>query len=75
MLPGRPFDKLHAQRVIVARMALDRFFNRYAELSLGPQPEALADLYAPTFIVGGPEGSHTFTNDAHFTEWLGQIAS
>jgi Domain of unknown function (DUF4440) len=56
-------------------MSLDRFFSRYAELSLGPQPEALARLYAPTFIVGGPQGSQAFTNDARFIEWLRQVAS
>jgi hypothetical protein len=56
-------------------MSLDRFFGRYAELSMGPQPEALATLYAPTFIVGGPEGSRAFTNDARFVEWLGQVAA
>jgi hypothetical protein len=57
-----------------AGMSLDRFFSRYAELSMGPQPEALASLYAPTFIVGGPEGSQAFTNDARFVEWLRQVA-
>lgn len=56
-------------------MPLERFFNRYAELSLGPQPEALAGLYAPTFIVGGPEGSHAFANDSQFREWLGHVAA
>src|SRR5262245_52306551 len=55
-------------------MSLDQFFRRYAELSLGPQPEALAGLYAPTFIVGGPEGSHAFANDSRFLEWLRQVA-
>jgi hypothetical protein len=58
-----------------ASMALDRFFSRYAELSLGPQPEALAGPYAPTFIVGGPEGSHAFANDDRFLEWLRQVAA
>ena len=56
-------------------MSLDRFFGRYAELSLGPHPEALAGLYAPTFIVGGPQGRQTFTNDVHFVEWLRQVAN
>jgi hypothetical protein len=56
-------------------MSLDRFFSRYAELSIGPQPEALAGLYAPTFIVGGPEGSHAFANDGRFLEWLRQVAA
>ena len=56
-------------------MSLERFFSRYAELSLGPQPEELADLYAPTFIVGGPHGSQAFANDARFVEWLRQVAN
>ena len=56
-------------------MALDQFFNRYAELSLGPHPEALAGLYAPTFIVGGPEGSQAFANDSRFREWLRQVVA
>jgi hypothetical protein len=56
-------------------MSLDQFFRRYAELSLGPQPEALAELYAPTFIVGGPEGSRAFANDGQFLEWLRQVAA
>jgi len=56
-------------------MSLDHFFRRYAELSLGPQPEALAELYAPTFIVGGPEGSRAFANDGQFLEWLRQVVA
>jgi hypothetical protein len=56
-------------------MSLGAFFARYAELSMGPQPEALAPLYAPTFIVGSPQGSQAFTNDARFIEWLGQVAA
>ena len=54
-------------------MSLDRFFHRYAELSMGPQPEALAGLYAPTFIIGGPTGSQAFANDDRFLEWLRQV--
>ncbi len=56
-------------------MSLDRFFSRYAERSLGPKPEELAGLYAPTFIVGGPHGSQAFTNDVRFIEWLRQVAT
>lgn len=51
-------------------ITLRQFFDRYAELSSGPDPERLADLYAPTFIVGGPEGSQAFANDSRFLEWL-----
>jgi hypothetical protein len=56
-------------------MSLDRFFSRYAQLSTGPRPEDLAPLYAPTFIVGGPEGSQAFANDARFIEWLQQVTT
>ena len=55
-------------------MSLDRFFRQYAELSMGSQPEGLAGLDAATFIVGGPEGSRAFTNDADFVWWLRQVA-
>lgn len=55
-------------------MTLLAFFTRYAEISTGPQPQALAGLYAPTFIVGGPQGSQAFTNDASFIEWVRQVA-
>ena len=56
-------------------MALDQFFERYAAVSSGPHPEALALLYAPTFIAGGPAGSQAFTNDARFIEWLRTVAA
>ena len=56
-------------------MSLSDFFTRYAELSLRPQPEALARLYAPTFIVGGPQGSRAFANDLRFTEWLREVGT
>lgn len=59
----------------MAAISLDEFFNRYAELSMGPTPEALAGLYAPTFIVGGPDGSRAFTNDADFIAWLRQVSA
>lgn len=56
-------------------MSLDRFFARYAELSMSDRPEALAGVYAPTFIVGGPDGSQAFANDDRFLEWLRQVAA
>jgi hypothetical protein len=54
-------------------MSLSRFFEEYARLSQDDEPSALAALYAPTFIVGGPQGSHAFANDARFLEWLRQV--
>jgi hypothetical protein len=56
-------------------MSTHDFFTRYAELSLGPNPAALAALYAPTFIVAGPQGSQAFANDARFLEWLREVAA
>lgn len=56
-------------------MSLNTFFGRYAEISLGSQPEGLTALYAPTFIVGGPHGSQAFANDVRFVEWLRQVAT
>jgi hypothetical protein len=44
-------------------MSLEQFFSRSADLSTGPQPDALATLYAETSVVGGPTGSHACTND------------
>ena len=55
-------------------MTIETFFTRYATLALGSEPEALAALYAPTFIVGGPQGSQAFTNDARLLDWLRQVS-
>ncbi len=55
-------------------MDLQTFFERYAELSLHGDPKALAALYAPTFLVAGPQGSQAFTNDDRFVEWLSGVA-
>jgi hypothetical protein len=55
--------------------SLQRFFTHYAELSMGPRPEDLAALYAPTFIVGGPQGSRAFANDSKFVDWLRQVGT
>jgi hypothetical protein len=49
------------------------FFDDYAKASQADDPAALAALYAPTFIVGGPEGSASFANDAGFIAWLKQV--
>lgn len=52
---------------------LATFFSSYAVASLGAEPERLAQMYAPTFIVAGPHGSQAFANDEAFLEWLGQV--
>ncbi|PSK93174.1 hypothetical protein [Taibaiella chishuiensis] len=55
-------------------MQLKSFFERYAVLSSGgPLPE-LADCYAESFIVAGPEGNAAFRNDDAFARWLEQVA-
>jgi hypothetical protein len=52
---------------------LGAFFEQYAKASQAQNPQALAAMYAASFIVGGPEGSMSFTNDARFIEWLKQV--
>lgn len=52
---------------------LAAFFSSYAVASLGAEPERLALMYAPTFIVAGPHGSQAFANDEKFLEWLVQV--
>lgn len=52
---------------------LGEFFEQYARASRSPDPTPLAAMYADTFIVGGPQGSQAFANDARFLEWLRQV--
>jgi hypothetical protein len=52
---------------------LASFFSTYAVASLGSDPGRLAAMYAPTFLVAGPQGSQAFANDDAFREWLGQV--
>jgi hypothetical protein len=54
---------------------LREFFERYANASRARDPEPLASMYAPAFLVAGPRGSATFTNDARFREWLSGVAA
>jgi ketosteroid isomerase-like protein len=49
------------------------FFERYAEASQKKDPGALAEMYAPSFIVGGPQGSVSVANDMRFLAWLEQV--
>jgi hypothetical protein len=53
--------------------SLAAFFSNYAAVSLGADPARLAEMYAPTFIVAGPQGSQAFANDEAFVEWLGRV--
>jgi hypothetical protein len=52
---------------------LREFFERYASAWQKSDPEALAAMYASTFIVGGPQGSMSFANDSRFFAWLAQV--
>lgn len=49
---------------------LRTWFKEYAEISQGPQPEALAQRYAESFLVAAPNASAAFQNDERFQEWL-----
>lgn len=51
------------------------FFRQYAELSLGPAPERLAEFYDTSFLVAGPKGGAAFKNDDAFLAWLRQVKS
>lgn len=50
-----------------------RFFRRYSAVSLGPEPEKLAEFYDQSFLAAGPKGGAAFRNDAAFLDWLRQI--
>lgn len=49
------------------------FFQQYAALSLGDEPEKLASLYAESFLAAGPTGGAAFQNDEAFLGWLRQV--
>lgn len=49
------------------------YFQRYAAVSLGPDPEQLADFYDESFLTAGPRGGVTFKNDDAFLAWLRQV--
>lgn len=54
-------------------MTVDQFFTQYAALSMSDDDGGLAAVYAPSFFVGGPNGSATFANDARFLHWLAHV--
>jgi hypothetical protein len=54
-------------------MTVEQFFTHYAALSMGDDDQALAAMYAPSFLVAGPKGSMTFANDAQFLDWLAHL--
>jgi hypothetical protein len=52
---------------------LREYFERYARISLGPEPEKLADFYDASFLAAGPKGGAAFTNDESFRAWLREV--
>jgi hypothetical protein len=49
------------------------FFQQYALVSLGPEPEKLADMYDTSFLAAGPKGGAAFKNDEAFLSWLREV--
>ena len=49
------------------------YFRRYATVSLGSEPEKLAEFYDQSFLAAGPKGGAAFRNDAAFLDWLRQV--
>jgi hypothetical protein len=49
------------------------FFRRYALVSLGPEPEKLAEFYDSSFLAAGPKGGAAFKNDEAFLAWLREV--
>jgi hypothetical protein len=52
---------------------LGDFFRRYARVSLGPEPEKLAEFYDASFLAAGPKGGAAFKNDETFLAWLREV--
>ena len=52
---------------------LREFFGRYALVSIGPEPEKLADFYDASFLAAGPRGGAAFRNDEEFLKWLREV--
>ena len=42
-------------------------------MSLGPEPEKLADFYDTSFLAAGPKGGAAFKNDESFLAWLTEL--
>ena len=53
--------------------SLRNFFKKYGNLSLGTDPEAIAEFYWESFIAAGPKGAMTFKNDRKFIDWLKEL--
>jgi hypothetical protein len=49
------------------------YFQRYAALSLGSEPEKLAAFYDTSFLAAGPKGGAAFRNDESFVAWLREL--
>ena len=49
------------------------FFEGYAVASMGGETQAVANHYAPTFIVSGRDGSAAFQNNEELLDWLNSV--
>jgi hypothetical protein len=54
-------------------VAIIKFFESYAVVSMRDDPKLHANLYAKEFIAAGPSGSAVYKNDSAFIEWLKQV--
>lgn len=48
----------------------DDFFKQYEQAMARSDINEIASMYAPSFFVGGPQGSMIFKNDQKFLDWL-----
>jgi hypothetical protein len=72
-LRGRPRDPELTRALIKREEQLRTFFGRYATVSLGPDPEKLAEFYDTSFLAAGPKGGAAFNNDTAFLSWLREV--
>ncbi len=49
------------------------YFRNYARVSLGLEPEKLAEFYDTSFLAAGPKGGAAFKNDESFLAWLREL--
>lgn len=52
---------------------LREYFERYANVSLSPDPTRLSGFYDASFLVAGPKGGAAFNNDDSFLAWLREL--
>jgi hypothetical protein len=49
------------------------YFQRYGGVTLGSEPEQLAQFYEPSFLAAGPKGGAAFKNDESFLAWAREL--